>query len=64
MARKKPLNDDDRWDWLITLRATAVERLKDGGRGGMVVCSALKKSYRDRFRSASLGDASVRVRLG
>jgi gluconokinase len=61
VARKKPLNDEDRWDWLIALRATAVERLKGGARGVIVVCSALKKSYRDIFRGASLGDVSVRV---
>jgi hypothetical protein len=29
MASKKPLSDEDRWDWLITLRANAVERLRD-----------------------------------
>ena len=51
MASGTPLTDADRWPWLdaIAAEAHAIE-----ARGGSVViaCSALKRIYRDRLRSA------------
>ena len=33
MAAGIPLNDEDRWDWLILLRDQAIMKLKDGAKG-------------------------------
>ena len=44
MASGKPLNDDDRREWLLALNKLAL-KYKDGG--AIIVCSALKASYRD-----------------
>jgi gluconokinase len=47
MAAGTPLTDDDRHPWL-----DAVGRwLADHGDGGVMCCSALKRSYRDRLRA-------------
>ena len=49
MAAGIPLDDADRWPWLDRIG----EWLRDAaqsGRGGVVSCSALKRSYRDRLR--------------
>ena len=54
MAAGKALRDEDRWPWLDRIGA----RLADAGiaPGGLVIaCSALKRSYRDRIRSAAPG---------
>lgn len=56
MAQNIPLNDADRWDWLILLRDAALEALKRGAKGVVVTCSALKKKYRDVIRTARLYD--------
>ncbi|USP74585.1 putative gluconokinase [Curvularia clavata] len=56
MAAGIPLNDEDRWDWLILLRDQALNALKTGSRGVVVTCSALKKKYRDVIRTARLYD--------
>lgn len=40
-----PLNDEDRYDWLITLNKLAKKQLGSGS--CVIVCSALKKSYRE-----------------
>lgn len=53
-----PLNDEDRWDWLILLRDEALTKLKNGAKGVVVTCSALKKKYRDVIRTAKLYDES------
>lgn len=61
MTAGKPLNDADRWDWLIQLRQAAVETLKDDPTGNnriapsgvVVTCSALKSKYRDVMRVAA-----------
>ena len=58
MASGIPLNDEDRWDWLILLRDQALMKLKCGSRGVVVTCSALKKKYRDVIRTARLYDES------
>lgn len=64
MATGTPLNDMDRWDWLILLRDEALTKLQNGAKGVVVTCSALKKKYRDVIRTARLYDedpnASVR----
>jgi len=49
-----PLNDDDRWPWLDRIASW----ISDEGahcRHGVVTCSALKRSYRDRLRRAGAG---------
>ncbi|KAF1834244.1 carbohydrate kinase [Decorospora gaudefroyi] len=56
MAAGIPLNDEDRWDWLILLRDQALTALKKGSKGVVVTCSALKKKYRDVIRTARLYD--------
>lgn len=56
MAAGIPLNDEDRWDWLILLRDQALVSLKNGAKGVVVTCSALKKKYRDVIRTARLYD--------
>ncbi|OAL42953.1 thermoresistant gluconokinase family protein [Pyrenochaeta sp. DS3sAY3a] len=56
MAAGIPLNDEDRWDWLILLRDQALTSLKEGAKGVVVTCSALKKKYRDVIRTARLYD--------
>ncbi|MFI1506469.1 gluconokinase [Streptomyces sp. NPDC020597] len=50
MSAGTPLGDDDRWPWLDAIGAWANER---AGLGGVVSCSALKRSYRDRLRAAA-----------
>jgi gluconokinase len=51
MRRGTPLTDADRWPWLDRigeeLRSWGVE-----GKSGVLTCSALKRAYRDRIRSA------------
>ena len=41
-----PLTDEDRWPWLRAI-AARVDELNAQGRGVVVACSALKRSYRD-----------------
>lgn len=47
MAAGEPLNDADRKDWLLSLNKLAV---KHSTKGAVIVCSALKASYRDTLR--------------
>ena len=49
MAKGEPLNDDDRAPWLIRIN-DAVYNLEQRSRKGVIVCSALKKRYRDNIR--------------
>jgi carbohydrate kinase (thermoresistant glucokinase family) len=49
MAAGRPLDDADRGPWLTRIRAWIDEHL-DGGRPGVVTCSALRRRYRDRVR--------------
>ena len=44
-----PLDDTDRWPWLDYIVQTVKERMVS--QSVVVACSALKKSYRDRFSS-------------
>ncbi|MFJ8696563.1 gluconokinase [Streptomyces roseolilacinus] len=50
MSAGVPLDDADRWPWLDAIGRWAGEH---AGRGGVVSCSALKRSYRDRLRAAA-----------
>lgn len=52
MSAGVPLDDADRWPWLDAIGAWAHSR---AGLGGVVSCSALKRSYRDRLRAAAPG---------
>ncbi|GHC62722.1 gluconokinase [Neogemmobacter tilapiae] len=46
MASGQPLTDADRWPWLTKVGETLAP-------GGVVACSALKRSYRDHIRKAA-----------
>jgi gluconokinase len=50
MERGQPLTDDDRWPWLRALAEWIGEHAEVGG---VLTCSALKRSYRDLLRSAT-----------
>ena len=50
MAAGTPLTDADRQGWL---QAVAAQLAGAAGRGVVVTCSALKRSYRDLLRSAA-----------
>ncbi|MBB2205377.1 gluconokinase [Gluconacetobacter takamatsuzukensis] len=52
MSAGIPLTDEDRLPWLERCHAWIAERLADGG-GGILTCSALKRSYRDILRQGS-----------
>ncbi|MFB7335647.1 gluconokinase [Streptomyces adustus] len=52
MSAGIPLTDEDRWPWLDAIGGWAHER---AGLGGVVSCSALKRSYRDRLRASAPG---------
>lgn len=58
MSAGTPLTDDDRWPWLDAIGDWAQER---AGLGGVVSCSALKRSYRDRLRAAAPGVVFVHL---
>ncbi|KAJ9602051.1 hypothetical protein H2200_013411 [Cladophialophora chaetospira] len=60
MASGSPLTDEDRWDWLITLREAAIEKLQ-ASNSVIVTCSALKRKYRDVIRVANYEHPSVQV---
>ncbi|MFC8719566.1 gluconokinase [Kitasatospora sp. NPDC057198] len=51
MSAGTPLDDQDRQPWLRALGGWLGERAAAGG-GGVVTCSALKRSYRDVLRAA------------
>lgn len=53
MSAGIPLTDDDRWPWLDLVGAELREGYEAGGI--VISCSALKKSYRDRLRTACDG---------
>jgi len=60
MASGSPLTDEDRWDWLITLREAAIEKLQ-ASNSVIVTCSALKRKYRDVIRVANYEHPTVQV---
>ncbi len=49
MAAGQPLDDGDRWPWLDTVAAW-INAHTTAGVPGIITCSALKRSYRDRLR--------------
>ena len=68
MSQGIPLNDLDRWDWLIRLREAAVTRLSPSASsatkahtGVVVTCSALRRRYRDVIRVAAYEHHNVAV---
>jgi gluconokinase len=52
MAQGEPLNDDDRTPWLERIRDAAFS-LEQKNEHGVIVCSALKKQYRDQIREGN-----------
>ncbi|MQA02902.1 MAG: AAA family ATPase [Streptosporangiales bacterium] len=54
MRAGEPLDDEDRRPWLRDLAGWIASRL-GGGDGGVVACSALKRSYRDILRGGAEG---------
>ncbi|WP_299690914.1 gluconokinase [uncultured Vibrio sp.] len=52
MASGLPLNDDDRKPWLERIRDAAYS-LESKNEHGIIVCSALKKIYRDQIRDGN-----------
>ena len=63
MANGVALTDDDRWEWLETIRHQAVTELENGAEGCVVTCSCLKRIYRDVIRVASREAEDVTVRF-
>ncbi|QNQ90886.1 gluconate kinase [Corynebacterium poyangense] len=49
MSSGVPLTDEDRWPWLGLIGQWLAEHHE----GGVIACSALKRSYRDRIREAA-----------
>ncbi|OEE69807.1 gluconate kinase [Enterovibrio norvegicus FF-33] len=52
MSSGEPLNDDDRKPWLERIRDAAYS-LESKNEHGVIVCSALKKKYRDQIREGN-----------
>ncbi|MDR9827746.1 gluconokinase [Vibrio sp. FNV 38] len=52
MSSGQPLNDDDRSPWLERIRDAAYS-LENKNEHGVIVCSALKKKYRDQIREGN-----------
>lgn len=50
MSAGHPLTDRDRWPWLRTI----ADWIHQHGAGGVITCSALKRSYRDVLRHAGV----------
>jgi gluconokinase len=53
MAAGIPLDDEDRWPWLDAIAAWIKDKTQRG-EPGIVTCSALKRSYRDRLRGPNV----------
>lgn len=52
MASGEPLNDDDREPWLERIRDAAFS-IEYKNETGIIVCSALKKKYREKIREGN-----------
>ena len=63
MARGEPLTDADRWPWLDRLGAAMGEWSAEGT-DTVVSCSALRRAYRDRLRTAAPGVVFVYLEGG
>jgi gluconokinase len=53
MSAGTPLTDEDRWPWLDAIAAW-IEKKAQRGEPGILTCSALKRSYRDRLRGPNV----------
>jgi gluconokinase len=53
MSSGTPLTDEDRWPWLDAI-ATWIKEKSRRGEPGILTCSALKRSYRDRLRGPNV----------
>ena len=53
MSAGIPLDDQDRWPWLDAIAAWIASK-RERGEPGVVTCSALKRSYRDRLRGPNV----------
>ena len=53
MSSGIPLTDEDRWPWLDAIAAWIKEKTQRG-EPGILTCSALKRSYRDRLRGPNV----------
>jgi gluconokinase len=53
MSAGIPLDDQDRWPWLDAIAAWIASK-RERGEPGLVTCSALKRSYRDRLRGPNV----------
>ena len=53
MSAGTPLTDEDRWPWLDAIAAW-MRKKAERGEPGIVTCSALKRSYRDRLRGPNV----------
>lgn len=62
MSAGMPLDDSDRWPWLDRIAAWIQDEAAHG-RQGVVTCSALKRSYRDRLRLAGAGVRFAYIRV-
>ena len=51
MSAGTPLDDDDRWPWLESIRDWLTAQTR-AGQPSVVTCSALKRAYRDVLRTA------------
>lgn len=54
MSAGTPLTDEDRWPWIDAIGARMASNAAEG-RPLVVACSALKRAYRDRLRTAVPG---------
>lgn len=61
MAAGIALTDQDRWDWLISVRRRTVHELSLGPWAVVLSCSALKRKYRDVIRIAALENRNIAV---
>jgi gluconokinase len=53
MSSGMPLTDEDRWPWLDAIAEWIKEKSRRG-EPGILTCSALKRSYRDRLRGPNV----------
>lgn len=60
MAAGEPLTDDDRQPWLEQVRAR-IDQWLAAGTSGVVTCSALKRSYRDRLATDGVVFAALQL---
>lgn len=61
MSSGTALTDNDRWDWIITVREAAVEALRQDGRAIFLTFPCQGKKYRDVLRIAVLEDRDLKM---